>query len=236
MQVLKLLSRLIDYPSEDLAEHLPDLINIVKAERSLDAVQQAQLIDFLNDRFSMDMMDWQSEYDGLFDRGRSLSLLLFEHVHGESRDRGQAMVDLHSQYKEAGLEIGVHELPDYIPLYLEFAATQGEAQAIGWLQDVAPIFALLTARLQRRKSNYSVLFESLIALSGAEVDLEDVKNQIANEKRDDTKEALDKVWEEEMVKFGADADTDACGTSNIPKPTDSQRRNHEMPVKIIGAQ
>jgi len=236
MQVLKLLSRLIDYPTGDLAEHLPDLIDLVKAEKSLTALQQAQLIDFLNDRFSMDIMDWQSEYDGLFDRGRSLSLLLFEHVHGESRDRGQAMVDLHSQYKEAGLEIGVHELPDYIPLYLEFSATQGDAQAIGWLQDVAPIFALLTARLQRRESNYSVLFESLIALSGAEVDLEDIRNQIANEKRDDTKEALDKVWEEEMVKFGADADTDACGTGGIPKPSERQSRDHEMPVKIIGVQ
>ena len=56
-------------------------------------------------------LDWQSDYDALFERGRSLSLLLFEHVHGESRDRGQAMIDLIAQYKEAGLEIGMKELP-----------------------------------------------------------------------------------------------------------------------------
>lgn len=233
MKILRVLSRLIDYPQASLAEHQSDLIEIVTAEQNLNEIQRANLVQFINRFCEQDMMDAQAHYDGLFDRGRSLSLLLFEHVHGESRDRGQAMVDLQNQYKEAGLEIGVHELPDFIPLYLEFASTQGEANAIGWLQDVAPIFALLAARLQKRESDYAVLFETLMALSGAEINIDEIKNQIADEKRDDTQEALDKVWEEEAVSFGGDATNGGCVTPN--KPTEAQSRVDEMPIKIMGA-
>src|SRR5690606_22756321 len=76
-----------------------------------------------------DLVDVQARYSELFDKGRALSLLLFEHVHGESRDRGQAMVDLMAQYEAAGFAIGVRELPDYIPLYLEFLATREDLEA-----------------------------------------------------------------------------------------------------------
>ncbi|WP_268594516.1 nitrate reductase molybdenum cofactor assembly chaperone, partial [Escherichia coli] len=96
-----------------------------------------------------------------FDRGRATSLLLFEHVHGESRDRGQAMVDLMAQYRAAGLEIDSRELPDFLPLYLEYLASRSAAQAREGLQDIAPILALLGARLQQRESPYAVLFDLL---------------------------------------------------------------------------
>ena len=81
----------------------------------------------------------------MFERGRALGLWLFEHVHGESRDRGQAMVDLIEQYKQAGLQLNLNELPDYIPLFLEFLATQGSENAREWLSEVEHILAYLCA-------------------------------------------------------------------------------------------
>ena len=62
---------------------------------------------------------------------RRLSLHLFEHVHGESRDRGQAMVDLKAMYENAGLFV-TRELPDYVPLLLEFLSTQPRPEANCW--------------------------------------------------------------------------------------------------------
>lgn len=156
-------------------------------------------------RFSgSDPLDAQAAYSELFDRGRATSLLLFEHVHGESRDRGQAMVDLMAQYERHGLLLDSHELPDHLPLYLEYLAQLPEEEALGGLRDVAPILGLLSARLQQRESRYAVLFELLLKLANTQVDSQKVAEKIADEARDDTPQALDAVWEEEQVKFFAD--------------------------------
>ncbi|EMX0073932.1 nitrate reductase molybdenum cofactor assembly chaperone, partial [Salmonella enterica] len=147
-----------------------------------------------------------------FDRGRATSLLLFEHVHGESRDRGQAMVDLMAQYEQHGLQLDSRELPDHLPLYLEYLAQLPKSEALGGLQDIAPILALLSARLQQRDSRYAVLFDLLLKLANTVIDSDKVAEKIANEARDDTPQALDAVWEEEQVKFFADQ---GCGESEI---------------------
>jgi len=232
--ILRLLSRFIDYPSEQLHEHKADFLALVADENRLPEDIKAQLSDFIETRLSMDLLDWQAEYDGLFERGRSLSLLFFEHVHGESRDRGQAMIDLIAQYKLAGLNIDVRELPDYVPLYLEFVATQPVDAQAGWLQDVAHIMALLTARLQKRENNYQAVFAAVLALSGAEIALTEVHQQIADEKRDDTKEAIDKVWEEEAVTFGGDAVNGGCPTTQN-RPSVEQNRSNDLPISFIDA-
>ena len=179
-------------------------------------------------------MDWQSEYDALFERGRSLSLLLFEHVHGESRDRGQAMVDLMNQYQQAGLAIGANELPDYLPLYLEFLSTQGSDNARAGLQEVEHILGLLAARLKERESNYSALFEALLHWCGDRVDIEQIREQVAGEARDDTPEALDKVWEEEAVTFGPDAQVEGCNVQYRPEA--GQRRDQEQILNLMDPQ
>jgi len=230
MQSLRVLSLLMDYPTADLVAAKDELIALT-LEADLNQPTQQALVDFIAQRCSHDLLDWQAEYDGLFERGRSLSLLLFEHVHGESRDRGQAMVNLMQQYKAAGLELDAKELPDYIPLYLEFLSTQGEQNAQLGLQEVAHILALLACRLQERKNNYAAIFSALLQLSGAKVDLTDVQQQIVGEKRDDTPEALDKVWEEEAVTFGAEGAGDACATgTNRPLP--GQRRDQEQVLDL----
>jgi len=111
------------------------------------------------------------------------------------------MVDLMAQYREAGLEIDSRELPDFLPLYLEYLASRSKEQAAEGLQDIAPILALLGARLLQRESPYAVLFDLLLALSGSDVQAQALTSQVAKETRDDTPQALDAVWEEEQVKF-----------------------------------
>lgn len=234
MKILSLLSRLIDYPDDSIYAHKTDVIDFINADEHLNEADKNALLGFVEQRFTDSLLDWQSEYDGLFERGRSLSLLIYEHIHGESRDRGQAMVDLLNQYKAAGLDIGVRELPDYIPLFLEFVSTQGDENAKGWLQDIGPIIALLTVRLEKRECNYSAIFQALVNLSGVTVDMQELREQVSEEKRDDTNKALDKVWEEEAVTFGGDAVNGGCPT-DTSKPSESQRRDQDVPIAFVNA-
>ena len=126
MQILKVLSRLMSYPDTELLAHANELIGAIQSAKEISPPMRTKLVELVEFLSGQELMDAQECYVALFDRGRSLSLLLFEHVHGESRDRGQAMVDLMALYQEQGFNISVKELPDYIPLYLEFLA-QGDA-------------------------------------------------------------------------------------------------------------
>ncbi|SAP54704.1 respiratory nitrate reductase subunit delta [Raoultella planticola] len=209
---LVVVSRLLEYPDADLWQHQNELFDVLATSEKLEKADAQALGVFLRDLTAQDLLDAQAAYSELFDRGRATSLLLFEHVHGESRDRGQAMVDLLNQYEQHGLVLDSRELPDHLPLYLEYIAQLPESEAIGGLQDIAPILALLCARLQQRESRYAVLFEQLLKLANSAVDEAKVAEKIADEARDDTPQALDAVWEEEQVKFFADQ---GCGESDI---------------------
>ena len=209
---LVVVSRLLEYPDADLWQHQNELFDVLATSEKLEKADAQALGVFLRDLTAQDLLDAQAAYSELFDRGRATSLLLFEHVHGESRDRGQAMVDLLNQYEQRGLVLDSRELPDHLPLYLEYLAQLPESEAIGGLQDIAPILALLCARLQQRESRYAVLFEQLLKLANSALDEAKVAEKIADEARDDTPQALDAVWEEEQVKFFADQ---GCGESDI---------------------
>lgn len=209
---LLIISRLLEYPDAALWQHQQELHDALAEGEMLNLQQAAQLNHFIARLCRHDLLDAQASYSELFDRGRATSLLLFEHVHGESRDRGQAMVNLMGQYQQAGMEIDSRELPDHLPLYLEYLSQRDEQEARGGLQDIAPILALLAARLKQRESDYAVLFDVLLGLSQSDVAIESVSQQILGEARDDTPQALDAVWEEEQIKFVADA---GCGESEI---------------------
>lgn len=216
MRNLKVISALMDYPEAELLEGRQELITELREDPFLVQPQKEALIAFVDQLCNSDLLDAQEEYVAMFDRGRSNSLLLFEHVHGESRDRGQAMVDLMSVYEKQGFVIDQRELPDYIPLFLEFLSLRPEQEVRQWLMDVSHILALLEARLQQRESQYAVLFEALLSLVGVEVERAELKEKVASEARDDTPEALDKVWEEEMVRFTEGSAQDGaagCGDS-----------------------
>ncbi|EOY5376157.1 nitrate reductase molybdenum cofactor assembly chaperone [Cronobacter dublinensis] len=212
MTELLMISRLLEYPDAALWQHQQELFNALASTEQLSLQNAHHLGVFIRDLLQEDLLDAQAAYSELFDRGRATSLLLFEHVHGESRDRGQAMVDLLAQYERAGLVLDSRELPDHLPLYLEYLAQLPAQEAVNGLQDIAPILALLGARLKQRESRYAVLFDLLIALSEAQVDTRKVSETIADEARDDTPQALDAVWEEEQVKFFADQ---GCAESDI---------------------
>lgn len=139
------------------------------------------LLPFAQQHLSAPLLDKQAEWCEVFERGRATSLLLFEHVHAESRDRGQAMVDLMSQYEKAGLELDCRELPDYLPLYLEYLSIVSDDEAREGLQNVAPILALIGGRLKQREVAHYQLFDALLSLAETRLSSDSVAKQVSGE-------------------------------------------------------
>ncbi|KHK64766.1 nitrate reductase [Pseudomonas fluorescens] len=236
MRILKVISLLLDYPTETLVAGRDELEQAIVQAREISPAQRAGLFELLELICGQDLMDGQEHYGALFGRGRSLSLLLFEHVHGESRDRGQAMVDMMAQYEEAGFAIGIKELPDYIPLYLEFLSTREDLEAREGLADVAHLLALLAARLDERESAYASCFRALLQIAGAEPQaaVAEMLEQVKAEHRDDSLEALDKVWEEEAVDFMKAEQQDRC--SSMPSAPGRAREESAVPLHWVDFQ
>lgn len=243
MKILKVLSLLIDYPTNELfeGETLALSKQIVSKSPLISPEVRQQIIDLIDDMIEIGSLEAQARYDGLFERGRSLSLWLFEHVHGESRDRGQAMVDLMDQYQQAGFEIGLKELPDYLPMYLEFlsyqaAVTGDDIQIRIDIADVSHIIALLAARLKDRGSLYEGCFNALLQIAGKPlVVVEELQQQVKKEQRDDTKEALDEEWEEEVVDFLGAQQEERCPSSTQQLAKGIAIDRSVMPPKQVDA-
>ncbi|MFZ4834012.1 nitrate reductase molybdenum cofactor assembly chaperone [Rouxiella sp. Mn2063] len=204
MKSLKMLGCLLDYPNDALWLHRQELLD-ESAEHS------PEIQSFITELCQQEMLDAQAAWGELFERGRATSLLLFEHVHGESRDRGQAMVDLLSQYQQVGLFLDKRELPDYLPVYLEYLSILSDADARQGLEDIAPILALLGARLKQRESRYAVLIDTLLVLAESPLCSDAFAPRVAVEEDDTSPQALDAVWQEEQVRFIADK---SCSSSN----------------------
>ncbi len=158
MRILKVIALLLEYPDDALWDNREEALALVSADAPA-------LTPFVRRLLAAPLLDRQAEWCEVFERGRATSLLLFEHVHAESRDRGQAMVDLMNQYEQAGLQIDCRELPDHLPLYLEYLSILPLADAREGLQNVAPILALLGGRLKQRECDYYQLFDTLLALA-----------------------------------------------------------------------
>ena len=124
MKSFKVFSALLSYPSEALIEAAPQFAAVLDGEKLLPQARRHAVEALIAEIAAGDVYELQERYGLLFDRSKTLALHLFEHVHGESRDRGQAMVDLKAMYENAGLTIAANELPDYLPLFLEFLSTQ----------------------------------------------------------------------------------------------------------------
>ena len=229
MQILKVIARLMDYPQAETRAHREGLATAITAAREISPDMRSALLTTLDQVYGVAQLDAEESYSLLFEQGRSMSLLLFEHVHGESRDRGQAMVDLMDVYQRQGFVIDQRELPDYIPLFLEFLSHQDAMEAREWLADVSHILARLGARLQERDSPYSHLFEALLMIAGQSDTLTEERQKISGEERDDTREAIDREWEEAAVTFSPPEDG-ACASNT--GQTDS---NASQPVHWVEA-
>jgi nitrate reductase molybdenum cofactor assembly chaperone NarJ/NarW len=223
-KTLKVLSALLSYPTAELKADVPEMRTALDAEARLPRKHRDRLDRALDQLETWDLYELQERYVLLFDRTRSLSLHLFEHVHGESRDRGQAMVDLKQLYEQHGLFMSSSELPDYLPLFLEFLSSVPEAQARELLGETAHILEAIRLRLKKRKVPYSSVFSALQALSEAQADGEVLKAILA-EPDDDPNDlaALDAAWQDEEVTFGPGA-ASACGTGGIAAKIRAARR------------
>lgn len=209
MSLLKLVGVLLDYPGDEMWQHREELLAAAN-DPALPSHRRADLVRFVRELLDGDSLEVQDNWLSLFDRGRSMSLLLFEHIHGESRDRGQAMVDLIDVYRGNGFELDAKELPDYLPLVLEYLQQRPVEEARDWLHHVSHIVTLLAARAAERESPYALLFEILVEYTDGKVDLAVMRSRAAQEPRDDTPEVMDRLWEEEAVRFGAEAPDDNC--------------------------
>src|SRR5450756_295668 len=203
---LRVLARLLSYPDAELRSHLSAIRDALHAERAITVGRLAELDVLMDTLSSGDPLDTEAVYVHLFDRGRATSLHLFEHVHGDSRDRGPAMIDLAQTYDKAGLYLAPGELPDYLPVVLEFVSTQPPREARAFLSEMAHIFNAIFSALQQRQSAYASVIGALLELAGEKA--QTVK--LAPE------EPLDESWVEPAVFDGCSSKGQA--TPGQPQP------------------
>jgi nitrate reductase delta subunit len=202
---LRVLSRLLGYPDSGLRVDLIDMRAALHADSALDAGRKNELYALMQRLETGDPLRNESEFIELFDRGRSTSLHLFEHVHGDSRDRGPAMIDLIQTYEQAGLFLAPGELPDYLPVMLEFASTQTPQIARAFLGEMAHLLNAIFNALQQRKSPYACVLGALLELAGEQARAVSIEPD----------EAIDAAWEEPAV-FGG------CSSKGQAKSGQSQ--------------
>ena len=163
---LRVLAHLLRYPDAQMRAHASEMAQALADEAALPSARIDELQRMLRQLASDDAMRVESTYVDVFDRGRSTALHLFEHVHGDSRDRGPAMIDLIQTYEQAGLYLAPDELPDHLPVLLEFASTQPAAQAREFLGEFAHILQVIFSALQKRESAYASVLAAVLELAG----------------------------------------------------------------------
>lgn len=208
---LRMLALLLSYPDASLRAHLTELRAALRDDGALDAARLAS-IDVLIDRLAdSEGLDAEAAYVDLFDRGRRTALHLFEHVHGDSRDRGPAMIDLIKTYEDAGLLLSSDELPDHLCVVLEFASTQPPEQAESFLREIAHLLRTIHSALVERDSAYASVLAALIELAGESTE------PVAL-----TRDApLDETWNEPVAFGGCSTE----GQSNNP--------NRSQPIRMV---
>lgn len=234
MKTFKVLSALLNYPTAEMIEAAPDFLSVLDSERLVPASCRRALDMLIEEIATGDLYDLQERYGLLFDRSKTLALHLFEHVHGESRDRGQAMVDLATMYESQGLDISAEEMPDFLPLFLEYLSTQSSDEVHNLLGQTLHILSALRARLQKRDSIYANALLVLEAIAGTTADAKAVDEllQVPEHDPDDLK-ALDTVWNEEAVTFGGGPGSDACGPDRLRTQLRAAKRPAPRP-EVMG--
>ena len=202
---LRVLARLLSYPDATLRSDLFDMHEALHADKTVMPGRLAELDALMATLKNGDSLENEAAYVEMFDRGRATSLHLFEHVHGDSRDRGPAMIDLAQTYEKAGLYIGPGEMPDYLPVVLEFVSTQPPREARAFLGEMAHIFNAIFSALQQRESAYASVLGALLELAG----------ETAHAVKVIPDEPIDTAWEEPVV-------FDGCSSKGQAKPGQAQ--------------
>lgn len=224
------LALLLSYPTVEVQAAAPAIMDAIRSEGMIPAPIVGALEKLARKLEQDDLYDLQEGFVHLFDRTRSLSLNLYEHIHGESRDRGQAMAALVELYRSYGLELTANELPDHLPVFLDFLSTLPTEEAASLLGEGAHVLAALTERLHKRESPYRAVFGALTAMTGAVPDSDAVAALMQEPDDDpDDLEAVDKAWEETAVTFGPSdegcpkADSILSAMNAAPPPDTSRR-------------
>lgn len=206
IKTYKILSLCLSYPNADLQLFLSDIEKELQNEALLGNQKTEEVVRFVHHFLNMDLTDWQAQYVQLFDYSRSVSLHLFEHIKSDSKDRGQAMVDLLGFYKENGMELSANELPDYLPVFLEFLSTQTSQKAAELLSEPIHVIDRISKALAEKQNPYCDIFSAIISLSAKQPDKEATEVIIKNEKPLD----LDAEYEEEPIEFGVGNSCNHC--------------------------
>ncbi len=208
---LRVLAALLGYPDATLRQHLYEFDALLAADGVLKPGRRAGVAALVQHLQDSDPLAAETEYVELFDRGRATSLYLFEHVHGDSRDRGPAMIDLGETYAKAGLLLVEDELPDYVPAVLEFVSTQPPREARSFLSEMAHLLDAVHAALVKRASPYAAALAALLDLAGH-------KPQEGREVPDEP--PIDESWQEPAA-------FDGCSSAGQAAPGQPQ------PVRIV---
>ncbi len=216
---LRVIAHLLGYPNEELRANLGELQEALHDENALGKSRLAE-IDALIARLSNEPgLSSEAAYVELFDRGRGTSLHLFEHVHGDSRDRGPAMIDLVKTYEAGGLLLDDGELPDYLPVVLQFASTQPNAEARQFLGEIAHIIRLIFSALVRRESSYASLAGALLELAGERAEAVSIPDE----------QDMDEAWAEPEVFGGCSTDGQASASANNPSQPEGTQPLYFIP-------
>lgn len=198
IKTYKIISLLLTYPNQEIYDFLPEVTLELKEEQLLNPEEIMGIESFIDFFGSKPLNSWQEFYVQLFDYSRSVSLYLFEHVHGDSKDRGQAMVDLIDSYAEKGLVLNRSELPDYLPVFLEFLALQTQPKAGEYLADIIDIVGFVYKKLEEKDNPYKYLLSALVQLS----DRKPTPDRIEKMELNMPEASLDEAYLEKPVTFG----------------------------------
>jgi nitrate reductase delta subunit len=204
-RTLRALAWLLSYPSAELRGHLDGVRDALHGERALGAARLAELDALIAGIGRQNTLDAEADYVHLFDGGRSTSLHLFEHVHGDSRDRGPAMIDLAQSYEKAGLYLREGEMPDHLPVVLEYASTQPPGAARAFLAEMAHILNQIFNALTKRGSRYASALGALLELAGEKAKPVSIADD----------EQLDETWVEPAA-------FDGCASRGQSRPGQAQ--------------
>lgn len=213
----KALGALLDYPTPEVQAAAAEIEQALTEERAIPAAELDGVRALIEGLRRTDIMDLQEHWIALFDRSKRLALHLYEHSYGESRDRGQAMVNLALTYRMNGFELNASEMPDYLPLFLEFLSVIPEVHARRYLTDAIEIIEALRIRLEERDSTYAALLGALVTLAQRDADQAEVEAILAVEPEDPKDLAeLDREWAEEPVDFTAGSALKDCPYAGEP--------------------
>lgn len=206
LKTYRILSLLLTYPNEEIYHFLPKVNKTLSEENIVNAETLIGINSFVDFFTQQQLTNWQEHYVQLFDYSKSASLYLFEHVHGDSKDRGQAMVDLIELYKENGLEINRAELPDYLPMFLEFLALQTHKKAEELLAEIIDIVGFIHRKLEEKDNPYQYLLAAIIQISKRKPAKTRVEKMISEM----PEISIDEAYEEEPVTFGGENPCTNC--------------------------